>query len=195
MYAPIQRRVKAHAEKLIDAGIHEVRRKEYEHFLEAANGKGGLFLDEVDEAEYDPYVLNRVAGNVKVDVANLDPTLRPLQRIEDEKQLNPKKLGSGSARIPLSRHKPMLDTRRWGALHIKATPHGHFASMHKKDEVVGRAIDCAATRVTLKSGYFDHFRPPVSQQESNAEWVARYGMGKACAARPKDSIPLGSRLG
>lgn len=60
--------MEAHADMLRQSGIHHVRREEYNNFIEAVNLKVGLFLDEVDEAEYNPNVINRMAGTVNIAV-------------------------------------------------------------------------------------------------------------------------------
>ena len=87
VYNPIKERVQQHAELLRARGIHHTRREEYNNFIEAVNVKGGLFLDEVDEAEYDPNVINRMSGSVRIKVN--DPTIRTLQRQHEERIMNP----------------------------------------------------------------------------------------------------------
>ena len=55
VYQPIDKKIKNAVKHLQESGIHEVRQKEYQNYLDAVALKGRLFLDEVDEAEYNPY--------------------------------------------------------------------------------------------------------------------------------------------
>jgi hypothetical protein len=199
VYEPIKDRVLKHAELLRERGIHHVRRQEYENFIEAVNLKGGYFLDEVDEAEYDPNVINRMSGTVQIQVN--DPTIRTLQRQHEEKIMNPAdhhlnlKKTNLPGGLPKCKTKNTLSIKEWGKGKIEATPHGHFAAMHNRDGAPRNIPDLPATRVTLKSGYFDYFNPPKSIALMDEEWANRYGKGKACAARPVDNLKPGQALG
>ena len=199
VYEPIKEKIEAHAEMLRERGIHHVRREEYNNFIEAVNLKGGLFLDEVDEAEYNPNVINRMAGTVKIQVE--DPTVRTLQRHHEEMLMNPAdhhlnlRKTSNPGGLPSAKTKSTLNIKVWGKGKIDATPHGHFAAMHNRDGATRAVPDMAATRVTLEPGYFDHFNPPKSMALMDKEWAARYGKGKACAARPPDNLKPGQALG
>ena len=199
VYEPIKERIEAHAEMLRERGIHHVRREQYNNFIEAVNLKGGLFLDEVDEAEYNPNVLNRMAGTVRITVK--DPTVRTLQRHHEERLMNPAdahlnlKKTSNPGGLPSAKTKTTLNIKVWGKGKIDATPHGHFAAMHNRDASPRKFPDMAATRVTLEPGYFDHFNPPKSMALMDEEWAARFGKGKACAARPGDNLKPGEPLG
>lgn len=199
VYEPIKARVQAHAEMLRESGIHRVRREEYDNFIEAVNLKGGLFLDEVDEAEYNPNVINRMAGTVNIAVE--DPTIRTLQRHHEERLMNPAdhhlklRKTSNPGGLPHSKQKGVLSIKVWGKGKIEATPHGHFAAMHDRDGAPRKIPDMPATRVTLRPGYQDHFNPPKSLALMDLEWAARYGKGKACASRPPDNLKPGNALG
>jgi len=199
VYEPIKARVEAHADMLRQSGIHHVRREEYNNFIEAVNLKGGLFLDEVDEAEYNPNVINRMAGTVNIAVD--DPTIRTLQRHHEERLMNPAdqhlklKKTSNPGGLPTSKSKGVLSIKVWGKGKIEATPHGHFAAMHDRDGAVRKIPDMPATRVTLGPGYNDYFNPPKSMALMDEEWASRYGKGKACAARPPDNLKPGQALG
>lgn len=202
VYEPIMEGVRAHAEQLRQSGIHHRRRKEYQNFIEVVNVKGGVFLDEVDEAEYDPGVMNRTAGRVTVHGIE-DPTIRTLQRHHEEVMMNPADMHATSpvkrttlpGGLPHAKGKSTLDIKVWGKGQIEATPHGHFAAMHDRDAAARDTVDCAATRVTLGNGYFDHFNMPKSLKLMNTEWANRFGKGKKCTSRPKNEIQLGDRIG
>ena len=154
----------------------------------------------MDEAEYDPGVVNRMGGTVRV-AGIEDPTIRVLQRKHEEQMENPKDHHAGLKRtsmpggLPPAKAKTTLDTKVWGKGQIDATPHGHFAAMHDRDKGPREIFDCPATRVTLRPGYFDQFNPPKSMKLMNTEWANRFGKGKACGARPEDEIKVGTRLG
>ena len=68
VYQPIDKKIKNAVKHLQESGIHEVRQKEYQNYLDAVALKGRLFLDEVDEAEYNPYVPNAHVPKVKASV-------------------------------------------------------------------------------------------------------------------------------
>ena len=97
--------------------------------------------------------------------------------------------------LPHAKGKSTLDIKVWGKGQIEATPHGHFAAMHDRDAAAREIVDCAATRVTLGNGYFDHFNMPRSLELMNTEWANRYGKGKKCTSRPKNEIQVGDRIG
>lgn len=201
VYNPIMERVQSHTKRLRKNGIHEKRRKEYQNFIEVVNTKGGVFLDEVDEAEYDPGVVNRARGKVRIEGIE-DPTIRTLQRHHEEIMMNPSDMHSSPLKkthlpggLPPAKGKSTLETTVWGKGQIEATPHGHFAAMHDRDKAAREVVDCAATRVTLGNGYFDHFKMPRSLDLMNKEWANRYGKGKRCTARPKNEIQVGDRIG
>ena len=199
VYEPIKERVQQHAEDLRLQGIHHTRREEYNNFIEAVNLKGGLFLDEVDEAEYDPNVVNRMAGTVQIEVN--DPTIRTLQRQHEEKIMNPADHHLGLKKtnlpggLPKYKTKGTLNIKVWGKGKIEATPHGHFAAMHDRDGAPRRIPDMPATRVTLKPGYFDVFNVPKSLALMDEEWASRFGKGKKCTSRPIGEIKIGQPLG
>ena len=201
VYEPIMEGVRAHAEDLRLSGIHQKRREEYQNFIDVVNLKGGVFLDEVDEAEYDPGVMNRTTGRITLNGIE-DPTIRTLQRHHEEIMMNPADMHSSQMKrtskpggLPHAKGKSTLDIKVWGKGKIEATPHGHFAAMHDCDMAVREIADCAATRVTLGNGYFNHYNMPISRKLMNTEWVNRFGKGKKCTVKPKNEIQLGDRIG
>ena len=74
-------------------------------------------------------------------------------------------------------------------------PSAPLPAMHDRDAAAREIVDCAATRVTLGNGYFDHFNMPRSLELMNTEWANRYGKGKKCTSRPKNEIQVGDRIG
>ena len=186
VYDPIDTAVKETAQRMHESGIARVRRREYKNFLETTNKKGGLFLDCVDEAEYDPGVLNRLS--IRVAAPSHDPTKRILQKRVEEMGMVPGK----AVETVKDGTRDTIPPPMWATGKIEATPHGHFAKMHDADQRGSHVPDTAATKVTLKTGYFDHFKMPRDLKLMNDEWNARYGKGKASGdIRPTDQLKLG----
>lgn len=187
IFEPIQRKIKARVSRLQEDGIHEIRQEEYQKFLSAVNEKGGLFLDTVDEAEYNPYVPNEHIPVVKTNTHD-DPTLKVFTKAKEEMSMVP---GSGNA--PSHKAKDaryMLEVNLWGTGVIESTPHGHFAKMLDKDEGGRTLPKNAATSRTLKPGYVNHFNVPTGKEVMDKEWKAVNGKGVGMNARPGDTLEI-----
>ena len=87
VFQPIDKKIKNAVKHLQESGIHEVRQKEYQNYLDAVALKGRLFLDEVDEAEYNPYVPNEHVPKVKANV--IDPTKQVFNKAKEEMAMVP----------------------------------------------------------------------------------------------------------
>ena len=186
VYQPIDNNVKNAVKRLQESGIHEVRQKEYQNYLDAVALKGRLFLDEVDEAEYNPYVPNAHVPRVKTKV--VDPTKQVFTKAKEEMSMVP---GGGEA--PSHRSKPgryMLEVTKWGSGKIESTPHGHFAKMLDSDEHGRELPKNAATSRTLKPGYVNHYKIPMGKAVMDKEWKAINGNGVGMNAKPADTLKI-----
>ena len=186
VYQPIDKKIKNAVKHLQESGIHEVRQKEYQNYLDAVALKGRLFLDEVDEAEYNPYVPNAHVPKVKASV--IDPTKQVFNKAKEEMAMVP---GGGDA--PSHRSKPgryMLEITKWGSGTIESTPHGHFAKMLEADEGGRELPKNSATSRTLKPGYINHFKVPTGKEVMDKEWKAVNGKGVGMNAKPADTLKI-----
>ena len=117
-----------------------------------------------------------MSGTVQIEVN--DPIIRTLQRQHEERIMNPAdhhlnlKKSTLPGGLPKCKTKGTLNIKVWSTGKIEATPHGHFAAMHDRDGAPRHIPDMPATRVSLKSGYFDYFNPPKSIALMDEEWAA-----------------------
>jgi hypothetical protein len=186
VYAPMDAKIKASVQKMRESGSHEVRQREYQNFLDTVNRKGGLFLDEVDEAEYNPYIPNQHVPCVKMSID--DPTLKVFTKAKEEMSLVP---GLGDAPSHLAKSaRYMLEVTKWGTGKIESTPHGHFAKMLDHDEKGKELPKNAATSRTLKPGYVNHYQVPKGKAVMDKEWRAVNGKGVGMNARPADTLRI-----
>lgn len=161
VFKPISDKIQDELKRRDVKALINMRRKEYNKFLETTNQKKSLFLDIIIESDYDPFVPNKQSIRYSTGPMD-DPIKRVLTKDDEEKNMIPGVRRETSTRPS----RGMLDVKMWGAGKVESTPHGHFAKM--MDDSGGPKTE--KVHLYKTKWEINHFNVPRGKAVTDAEF-------------------------